>query len=180
MPVPAPGGDPAWKSRVGWGCLTADSRFTIIRGALSAAQAAVLDCLELEGLEGDAGAAAEGLRHGAPERAARRDAAHGEATEGLWWCGCVGTRRGLRSRDVSRCLHREFSRRGLRAPRLPEEIQAGDRDPTTRHRARTEPVPARSGPLPDELDRSEEHTSELQSRLHLVCRLLLEKKKRSR
>ena len=25
--------------------------------------------------------------------------------------------------------------------------------------------------------RSEEHTSELQSRLHLVCRLLLEKKK---
>src|SRR2546422_8124789 len=29
------------------------------------------------------------------------------------------------------------------------------------------------GPYP----RSEEHTSELQSRLHLVCRLLLEKKK---
>src|SRR2546429_3736276 len=29
----------------------------------------------------------------------------------------------------------------------------------------------------DLLDRSEEHTSELQSRLHLVCRLLLEKKK---
>src|SRR2546429_6303230 len=27
-----------------------------------------------------------------------------------------------------------------------------------------------------DLDRSEEHTSELQSRLHLVCRLLLEKK----
>src|SRR2546422_6398513 len=30
----------------------------------------------------------------------------------------------------------------------------------------------------DELERSEEHTSELQSRLHLVCRLLLEKKKK--
>src|SRR2546429_5860210 len=29
-----------------------------------------------------------------------------------------------------------------------------------------------------ELGRSEEHTSELQSRLHLVCRLLLEKKNR--
>src|SRR2546422_6924580 len=29
-------------------------------------------------------------------------------------------------------------------------------------------------------DRSEEHTSELQSRLHLVCRLLLEKKNRKR
>src|SRR2546422_1457482 len=32
---------------------------------------------------------------------------------------------------------------------------------------------------PDVLDRSEEHTSELQSRLHLVCRLLLEKKKKN-
>src|SRR5687768_18130526 len=30
---------------------------------------------------------------------------------------------------------------------------------------------------PDRSVRSEEHTSELQSRLHLVCRLLLEKKK---
>src|SRR2546422_6914069 len=29
-------------------------------------------------------------------------------------------------------------------------------------------------------DRSEEHTSELQSRLHLVCRLLLEKKKKQK
>src|SRR2546422_4737315 len=28
-----------------------------------------------------------------------------------------------------------------------------------------------------DIERSEEHTSELQSRLHLVCRLLLEKKK---
>src|SRR2546429_5787612 len=36
-------------------------------------------------------------------------------------------------------------------------------------------APPPAGPRPD---RSEEHTSELQSRLHLVCRLLLEKKKR--
>src|SRR2546422_8570407 len=35
----------------------------------------------------------------------------------------------------------------------------------------------REGALPE---RSEEHTSELQSRLHLVCRLLLEKKKTAR
>src|SRR5687768_18368750 len=33
------------------------------------------------------------------------------------------------------------------------------------------------GPRVDRVGRSEEHTSELQSRLHLVCRLLLEKKK---
>src|SRR5690625_7072035 len=32
-------------------------------------------------------------------------------------------------------------------------------------------------PFPDREARSEEHTSELQSRGHLVCRLLLEKKK---
>src|SRR3989449_7014449 len=37
----------------------------------------------------------------------------------------------------------------------------------------------REAALPREVEqrRSEEHTSELQSRLHLVCRLLLEKKK---
>src|SRR5438876_7349478 len=33
--------------------------------------------------------------------------------------------------------------------------------------------------LDDEVNRSEEHTSELQSPVHLVCRLLLEKKKKN-
>src|SRR2546429_879676 len=33
--------------------------------------------------------------------------------------------------------------------------------------------------VPSSVPRSEEHTSELQSRLHLVCRLLLEKKKKT-
>src|SRR2546429_6161559 len=36
-----------------------------------------------------------------------------------------------------------------------------------------------NSPLASAMRRSEEHTSELQSRLHLVCRLLLEKKKHS-
>src|SRR2546422_6607564 len=35
--------------------------------------------------------------------------------------------------------------------------------------------PTQLEPLNDRVKRSEEHTSELQSRLHLVCRLLLEK-----
>src|SRR2546422_1567590 len=39
-------------------------------------------------------------------------------------------------------------------------------------------VARRPVPRPLQPDRSEEHTSELQSRLHLVCRLLLEKKKK--
>src|SRR2546429_2563089 len=37
---------------------------------------------------------------------------------------------------------------------------------------------ARLREVPSSVGRSEEHTSELQSRLHLVCRLLLEKKKK--
>src|SRR2546422_6420328 len=41
-----------------------------------------------------------------------------------------------------------------------------------------QPDVARGALTPAELERSEEHTSELQSRLHLVCRLLLEKKKK--
>src|SRR2546422_8427396 len=41
-------------------------------------------------------------------------------------------------------------------------------------------IPLKKGFLGLGRSRSEEHTSELQSRLHLVCRLLLEKKKNSR
>src|SRR5260370_25366201 len=45
-----------------------------------------------------------------------------------------------------------------------------------RRRSRGGVVPAAKGA--DQHGRSEEHTSELQSHLNLVCRLLLEKKKR--
>src|SRR2546422_7945757 len=41
-------------------------------------------------------------------------------------------------------------------------------------------VSTRCEPRALESARSEEHTSELQSRLHLVCRLLLEKKKKTK
>src|SRR3712207_7165950 len=45
-------------------------------------------------------------------------------------------------------------------------------------RARRKPAaPSAQPPTPGDSDRSEEHTSELQSRQYLVCRLLLEKKK---
>src|SRR2546430_5567388 len=42
----------------------------------------------------------------------------------------------------------------------------------------THPDYHRATDLPDRIDRSEEHTSELQSQSNLVCRLLLEKKKK--
>src|SRR5215813_15659842 len=48
--------------------------------------------------------------------------------------------------------------------------------PARRLRANRLRFPRRSPPVP----RSEEHTSELQSRPHLVCRLLLEKKKKKK
>src|SRR5687768_18090792 len=54
--------------------------------------------------------------------------------------------------------------------------------PTTRLRPVSSSMARRSAPvfaMPSNVSRSEEHTSELQSRLHLVCRLLLEKKKNS-
>src|SRR6266568_2798889 len=41
----------------------------------------------------------------------------------------------------------------------------------------TSPVSCGSSSSPTPCSRSEEHTSELQSQFHLVCRLLLEKKK---
>src|SRR2546422_2738320 len=51
-------------------------------------------------------------------------------------------------------------------------------EPAHRPPHRPEPSPARPGDGGQDR-RSEEHTSELQSRLHLVCRLLLEKKKKN-
>src|SRR2546422_5781792 len=61
--------------------------------------------------------------------------------------------------------------------RSQDEVSPDDIPPP----AEFEPTVAEEESAPDaaiELERSEEHTSELQSRLHLVCRLLLEKKKR--
>src|SRR5690625_7078814 len=48
----------------------------------------------------------------------------------------------------------------------------------TRHTASGRAHSTSSQPPPSPSTRSEEHTSELQSRGHLVCRLLLEKKKK--
>src|SRR5260370_16152436 len=57
---------------------------------------------------------------------------------------------------------------------------------TTLFRSPRDPLPAgaqcghHARPVEDGVSRSEEHTSELQSHLNLVCRLLLEKKKKAR
>src|SRR2546422_8392887 len=54
------------------------------------------------------------------------------------------------------------------------------RRPHDRRRTEHHQRMAAVGSLRPQQGRSEEHTSELQSRLHLVCRLLLEKKKISK
>src|SRR5687768_17946726 len=53
----------------------------------------------------------------------------------------------------------------------------GDHDHRRTHRPRGSCCESVAG---QPAGRSEEHTSELQSRLHLVCRLLLEKKKKQK
>src|SRR2546429_9081183 len=58
----------------------------------------------------------------------------------------------------------------LSPPRTADQAMARGRLPRAMYRGRAREKPSRS----------EEHTSELQSRLHLVCRLLLEKKKKNK
>src|SRR2546430_7475687 len=81
----------------------------------------------------------------------------------------------------------------FRSPAQHDRVQDGLRDPLSRAhathrgarpRAQLQRGRARSGgrdrvPAPPRAGRSEEHTSELQSQSNLVCRLLLEKKKKS-
>src|SRR2546422_1645023 len=72
------------------------------------------------------------------------------------------------------------SRRGAAgAAEAARRLSRGARGGGGVHAAR---VPRRRAALrrPARHARSEEHTSELQSRLHLVCRLLLEKKKKKK
>src|SRR5205809_2743786 len=59
-------------------------------------------------------------------------------------------------------------------PRVPDE--EADADAADQHLGGDDGEPGQA----DADARSEEHTSELQSRLHLVCRLLLEKKKKKK
>src|SRR2546427_8956834 len=81
----------------------------------------------------------------------------------------------FRSRDRGQARRlrpsRDFGRRVLpvRRRRMTVQVNARRRQP-----------PARSRPAATAGTRSEEHTSELQSQSNLVCRLLLEKKKKQK
>src|SRR2546422_6782919 len=82
----------------------------------------------------------------------------------------ASVRLGMHSDAIVKCL--------LADPERPETVYAG----TDLGLYRTDDAGAKWERLDTSMNgsmarRSEEHTSELQSRLHLVCRLLLEKKK---
>src|SRR3712207_8268038 len=82
----------------------------------------------------------------------------------------------FRSRDRGRRGAQEDRRPGAGDPRRREQARLGDLRPG--HRAeKARAIPHRDRHLQSR--RSEEHTSELQSRQYLVCRLLLEKKKKN-
>src|SRR2546430_5469128 len=72
-------------------------------------------------------------------------------------------------------LFRSHAPRALRSRQLDREIEHRHQhvEPLDR-----EALLAEVGAMQEALERSEEHTSELQSQSNLVCRLLLEKKKR--
>src|SRR6266550_5566814 len=89
-------------------------------------------------------------------------------------------------RSTPRSTTRTRERRCLGCARLAADAYANfDRDVERLH-GDDPAVDPLGGVLPQPcgfpltLVRSEEHTSELQSRLHLVCRLLLEKKKKKK
>src|SRR3989449_6488706 len=67
----------------------------------------------------------------------------------------------FRSLDAEHCRE---------VPGAVRRLRPDEREPQPR-------IGSESGAVAGPEQRSEEHTSELQSRLHLVCRLLLEKKK---
>src|SRR5687768_18239544 len=91
---------------------------------------------------------------------------------------------------VQTCALPICSRPGTRRPARSDAVSnasssAGRPTPPARRRRSTRSRPSRMRAVWPRLRavaswRSEEHTSELQSRLHLVCRLLLEKKKETR
>src|SRR6266481_7430557 len=91
----------------------------------------------------------------------------------------AGLRGGARRRLVRRSPRRRRLRRRAWRRRPPDGVRGARRlgaaPPGPVRRVR---LPPRHRPrLRAQPDRSEEHTSELQSQFHLVCRLLLEKKK---
>src|SRR5439155_8939402 len=106
------------------------------------------------------------------------------------WAEHAGLERGAVARDMDQedglawqhrriCGDRDARDGEMDGGRVEADLAVVVLGPGRVARARPTLPPAHRGRLQFDLDaRSEEHTSELQSRGHLVCRLLLEKKKK--
>src|SRR5207247_10431475 len=109
------------------------------------------------------------LPFGLPDRISR----HADRVARARWGGGRGGRAGLLAElPEGHCRgRRQGGHRAVSwtAPRRPRAAGRGTEDPRLRDGVRRRSC--------DRRPRSEEHTSELQSRVDLVCRLLLEKKK---
>src|SRR5690348_2933236 len=105
-------------------------------------------------------------------------------------CGCGRGRSGLLCRGAQRDHRRRTPAAGRLGPDAQEAAGEGGREPgpgggkgggsprlTRLRQLITRGLEGTAALWPD-IARSEEHTSELQSPVHLVCRLLLEKKKK--
>src|SRR2546427_3772564 len=75
-------------------------------------------------------------------------------------------------------LFRSLGRQGVCLRRSAENVPAIHWNRRSPHRRRGRDLRETAGGPAGRADRSEEHTSELQSQSNLVCRLLLEKKKK--
>src|SRR2546422_7321476 len=85
---------------------------------------------------------------------------------------------GPSARSATSQAHSTDPSRGYRLSSPPSSVAWGIVSPPNAHASTSVLLSLRHAYSSDTvLTRSEEHTSELQSRLHLVCRLLLEKKK---
>src|SRR2546422_5868489 len=67
---------------------------------------------------------------------------------------------------------------GRRHVRAEQKVERKRQEGEARRQEQGDQIPPHTHADANHAARSEEHTSELQSRLHLVCRLLLEKKKK--
>src|SRR5688572_31774870 len=73
-------------------------------------------------------------------------------------------------------LHDALPISSFRESRMARRHRSSERKPF--ERSRPDSTPTKRAPSCSSCSRSEEHTSELQSQSNLVCRLLLEKKKK--
>src|SRR5690554_7651340 len=79
----------------------------------------------------------------------------------------------FRSNELERNEELAIKKKNVETREATLALERQQADAEARQKREIETIRAR-----EEAERSEEHTSELQSRPHLVCRLLLEKKKK--